>query len=534
MQTARWTYRRTALGPLVLALAACGGGGGGSPAPAPAPPPTSSWVAGSFLPASSFVGRCVSPRAGVNPATGQPYTDTQGTALDENNWLRSWSNDLYLWYNEIVDRDPGLYTTPQYFDLLKTTATTSSGNGKDQFHFTYSTTEWLNLVQSGVEAGYGVSWAVVAGAPPRRVVVAYTEPSSPASAPGAALQRGEEVLTVDGVDVVNSNTQAALDSFLAGLYPDSIGESHTFTLRHPPTGGLRTVTLQSAAVTKTPVLVSNVLETMSGSVGYIVFNDHLATAEQQLVNAVEQMRTTGISDLVLDLRYNGGGLLALASQLAYMIAGPAPTAGQTFENLQFNDQHTSVNPVTGAPLTPVPFYSTTRGFSTVANQPLPTLDLARVYVLTGGTTCSASESIINSLRGVNVQVIQIGSTTCGKPYGFYPADNCGTTYFSVQFKGVNAAGFGDYADGFSPSNTAGSSGTPVPGCSVADDFAHALGDPNETRLAAALDHRLGQSCPVPSGSKPAFSKPSNAAPGERLDGVVVKSPWLMNRSLERT
>ncbi len=67
-----------------------------------------------------------------------------------------------------------------------------------------------------------------------------------------------------------------------------------------------------------------------------------------------------------------------------------------------------------------------------------------MFVLTGPNTCSASESIINALQGVDVEVIQIGSTTCGKPYGFYPQDNCGTTYFSVEFKGVNAKGFGDY------------------------------------------------------------------------------------------
>ena len=72
------------------------------------PPPASGWVAGSFLPSASFVGRCVSPRSGTNPANGLPYTDIQGTATDENNWLRSWSNELYLWYNEIIDRDPGL------------------------------------------------------------------------------------------------------------------------------------------------------------------------------------------------------------------------------------------------------------------------------------------------------------------------------------------------------------------------------------------------------------------------------------------
>ena len=68
---------------------------------------------------------------------------------------------------------------------------------------------------------------------------------------------------------------------------------------------------------------------------------------------------------------------------------------------------------------------------------MPTLNLTRVYVLTTADTCSASESIINGLKGAGVTVNQIGVTTCGKPYGFYPQDNCGTTYFSIEFRGVN-------------------------------------------------------------------------------------------------
>jgi hypothetical protein len=292
----------------------------------------------------------------------------------------------------------------------------------------------------------------------------------------------------------------------------------------------RTVTLTSAAVTKTPVPVSSVIDSNGGRVGYLLFNDHIRTAEQPLVTAIEQMRAANVNDLVLDLRYNGGGFLFLASQLAYMIAGSARTSGQTFERLTFNDKHTSIDPVTGQPLTPLPFLSTT---STSPPQQLPTLNLSRAFVLTGGTTCSASESIINGLRGVGVEVIQIGSTTCGKPYGFYPQDNCGTTYFSIQFKGVNAAGFGDYTDGFSPSNTNGAAGTPLPGCSVADDLTAALGDAsNEDLLQAALNRRIGPTCPAPTGSKPSFSKPFNGAAGDEADVVVVKPPWLMNRILE--
>jgi C-terminal processing protease CtpA/Prc len=460
--------------------------------------------------------------------------DIQGTVRDENNWLRSWSNELYLWYNEIVDRDPGLYTTPAYFDLLRTTATTPSGSPKDKFHFTYSTVDWVSFVQSGVEAGYGAQVSVISPLPPRRVVVAYTEPGSPAANASPPVQRGEEVISVDGIDIVNDGTQANVALINAALFPETVGESHTFTLRNPNTATQRTVTLQSAAVTKTSVQNVGTHATPAGTVGYFLFNDHIATAEAQLVTAFRTLRDAGVTDLVIDLRYNGGGLLAIASQVSYMVAGPARTAGQTFERNTFNDKHTSVDPVTGAALTPVPFFNTTRGYSTTTGQPLPTLNLSRVFVLTGGTTCSASESIINALRGVNVEVVQIGSTTCGKPYGFYPADNCGTTYFSVQFKGVNAAGFGDYTDGFSPNNTAGIGGTRIPGCSVADDFTRALGDPLEARFAAALSYRQSLTCPAPSGSKPSLSdvsKPFGTDSGDG-DGIAPKSPWLTNRILD--
>jgi carboxyl-terminal processing protease len=521
---------RCALLALAAVAAGCSGGGdgdggGGAGPPAAPAPPASGWVAGSFLPAASFAGKCVNPRSGTNPQTGQAYNEVLGTALDENNWLRSWSNDLYLWYNEIVDRDPGLYTTPAYFDLLKTPAITPSGRPKDRFHFTYSTTEWLSLSQSGVEAGYGAQWAVIASLPPRRIVVAYTEPGSAAAA-SPAFSRGAEVLRIDGVDVVNSNTHAAIDTFLAGLYPDTVGEQHSLTLRDR-FGFERTVDVTSAAVTKTPVPLSKVIDWGGSRVGYLVFHDHILTAEQQLVTAVKDMQAANVDELVVDLRYNGGGYLFLASQLAYMIAGPARSSGQTFERIEFNAKHTSIDPITGQPLTPVPFLSITS-----SGQPLPTLDVARVYVITGTTTCSASESIINGLRGVGMPVVQIGATTCGKPYGFYPKDNCGTTYFSIQFKGVNAAGFGDYTDGFSPSNTLGAAGTPVPGCSVADDFVLDLGNPQEGRLLAALEHTLRGTCPAPSGQgAPSFTKPSSGAAAVESDATVHKSPWLMNRIL---
>jgi carboxyl-terminal processing protease len=506
---------------------ACSSGNGGSSNPA-AP---SAWVAGTFQPASTFAAQCASPRSGTDPATGKAYPDKPGSTLAENNWLRSWTHDLYLWYREVPDQNPASYTTTaDYFNVLKTTATTPSGNPKDKFHFTYATTQWEALSQSGVEAGYGAQWVIIASRPPRQVVVAYTEPNSPATDPSVNLARGAQVLTVDGVDLVTANDSASIDKLNAGLFPSSPGGSHTFSILDLGAASPRTVTMVAANVTETPVQNVGTIGTHSGPVGYMLFNDHIATAEAQLVTAFTQLQGAGVSDLVLDIRYNGGGYLDIASEVAYMIAGPGPTTGQGFEKTVFNDKYTTTDPVTGERLAPVPFHSTSQGFSGPQGQPLPTLNLPRVFVLSSPNTCSASEAIMNGLRGVNVQVIQIGTTTCGKPYGFYPQDNCGTTYFSIEFQGVNAQGFGDYPDGFSPVNTTSSPGVALPGCSVGDDFSHALGDPAEGRLSAALAYRADQSCPSPAA---ASTNPDLVKGASASDGLAHKSPWRENRIYRR-
>lgn len=474
------------------------------------------WQPGVFLPASTYQARCESPVPGT--------ADVQGTFVDENNFLRSYSNNTYLWYDEIVDRDPALFPTPLYFDLLKTPELTPSGNPKDKFHFSLPTDEWIALSQSGVSVGYGAQYAVVQEEP-LRVFIAYTEPGTPAAA--ASLERGADILAVDGEDVANPTD---FDTLIAGLFPETAGESHKFTVRELD-GAERTFDMQSAVITSTPVQEVSVIPTPIGDIGYILFNDHIATAEEGLISAVEELSDADVSELVVDIRYNGGGFLDIASEFAYMIAGNVPTDGRPFETIKFNDKHPLINPVTGETLAPVPFHTRSLGFSVPAGTSLPTLDLARVYVLTGPGTCSASESIMNSLLGVGVEVIQIGSTTCGKPYGFYPASNCGTTYFTIQFQGVNALGFGDYADGFSPENTAGNAGTLLPGCSVGDDFGHALGDPDEARLSAALTHSETGSCPAASGlSNPRLSKQS-LLPADNM--VLRKSFWQENRIMRR-
>lgn len=511
---------------VVSMISACGGGGGsgfnggggGSGGSG------SGWVPGVFLAASSFRGMCAAPRAGTG--------DIQGTSTDENNYLRSYSDNTYLWYDEIQDRDPALYATPAYFDLLVTNALTQSENAKDRFHFTYPTDEWIALSQSGAAAGYGAQFAILQSTPPRQIVVAYTDPNMPATAPppGADLDRGAEVLEVDGVDVVNGSNVDALN---AAFFPSAAGETHTFTVRDLGAMGTRTFTMESAIVVSTPVQNVTTIATASGTVGYMLFNSHIATAERGLFNAITTLEAAGVSDLIIDLRYNGGGFLDIASELSYMVAGDAQTGGRTFELYTFNDKHPSTNPITGQAIAPYGFHSTSVGFdpSLAAGTPLPTLDLTRVFVLTGSGTCSASESVMNSLRGVGVEVIQIGSTTCGKPYGFYAQDNCGTTYFTIQFRGENDQGFGDYSDGFTPVDAVNNIVPKLPGCSVGDDFTAALGDPAELRLAAALNYVETGTCPALTGVRtPGVSKPAIIGDENML---IPKSPWHQNRIVRR-
>ena len=354
---------------------------------------------------------------------------------------------------------------------------------------------WEALTSSGASVGYGARFVLVSARPPREVVVAYTEPGSPAR--NAGIARGTRILKIDGVDVISGSD---VDTLNAGLYPSAEGETHEFEVQDLNASDPRTVTMTAREVAADPVQHVTVLDTDSGPVGYLLFNDFIATAERELFDAFAELERRGIADLVLDLRYNGGGYLDIASQVGFMVAGPAAAQGRVFEELQFNDKHRDFDPVTGNRLEPLLFHTTTVGFTMASGQELPSREPAQgvhphragdLFRERGGYQRFARHrrrsgaDRFHHLR----QAIRV-----------LPTDNCGTTYFTVQFRGINAKGFGDFADGFSPANVAGVQGTPVPGCSVADDFGHGFADPEERRLQAALRYRADGACPAPTGT----------------------------------
>jgi len=511
-----------------------------APPPPPPPPPQSSgptWTANVFQPASDFVDRCAVVRTGVD-LEGRPFTDRPGSTLLEKFWLRSWTEETYLFNTEVVDRNPADFSTREaYFDVLKTTATTPSGRPKDEFHFVIPTEEFLRERNAVASSGYGAEIVVFQGTPPRDVRVLFTEPSSPASAVQGgrpSLRRGSRFLRADGVDVVNgAQSQAEVDILVNALFPSRSGERHTFTVQDPD-GTTRDIALNSADVAPLAVNRFSVLTTPNGRYGYALINTfNTFASEEQIFTALESLNRQGVNDLVLDLRYNGGGLLAVASQLAYMVAGPTRTAGRAFDRLRFNASAGNRNPVTGEINEPTPFFSTGLGFSLSEGRALPAFNLSRVFVLSTEETCSASESIINGLRGIGLEVVLIGSRTCGKPFGFYPTDNCGNTYFTIQFQGANDLGFGDYADGFVPANSSEPFGVRAPGCVAPDDLSFELGDPREGMLAAALSYGANRVCPgQPVAVAQTQSTPAGRSVLTKPKGSLVQELMRTNRSME--
>jgi carboxyl-terminal processing protease len=491
------------------------------------------------LPSRRSQNVCAAPRGAdvIDPNTGRTYPDTQGTLQDELRWISDFVSDTYLWYQDVpavptTGYAPGAsvdYYSPStnarssrtlntnfevldaYFNSQRTRATTQTGAPVDQFHYTRSTVQNDALFNNAALVGFGVHWTLIAPSPPRKVRVVHVDPNSPASE--NTVGRGATLISINAEPFATSNNVALLNE---ALFTPVEGRSYSFELLEVGATQARTVTMTARSLTEATVPKVAVLEAPNQRVGYLLFTGFLGPAEQELKRAVEQLTAAGVSELILDLRYNGGGYLTIASQLSYMIAGAARTQGKVFSQLVFNDKNPFAYTAANASTL---FASQTVGFSTPPGQPLPQLGLKRVFVLTTRGTASASEETINALRGVGVEVIQIGTTTRGKPYGFSARDNCGVTYFAVQFKGLNHAGFGDYADGFIPGGT-GATPANLPGCVVADDLDHPLGDSGEALVGTALRYLNTGSC----SSGRTVPNAARAADIESAQGELLRDP----------
>lgn len=381
------------------------------------------------------------------------------TVDGERTWVRSHLDDVYLWFDEIINLKASNYPSPEtYFDALLV-------KSKDRFSFTWTQAQADAFFSSGSDVGYGFTLVNNNG----NLKVAFTETGSPAAQQN--IGRGAQIVGING-SPISQLTRAAQ---IAALYPDAAGQTNQFEIQDLGALGTRNVTLTSATVIGNPVPQNTIITTPDNrKIGYLVFNDHIQTAEAPLISSLQQFQQSGINDLVLDMRYNGGGYLYIAEILASMIGG-TPVQNKVFEQLQFNSKHPEK---TNDPNNKFTFSNLSS-----SGQTLPLLNLSRVFVLTTSSTCSASEAVINGLSPF-VQVITIGGASCGKPYGFIQKNNCGTAYFAIEFSGLNDAKQAVNTNGIAPT------------CPASDDLSHALGDSNEGLLSAAISYSKNGRCPA--------------------------------------
>lgn len=308
--------------------------------------------------------------------------------------------------------------------------------------------------------------------------VRYIVPNSDAD--GKDIRRGDIIYAVNGESLYfNSNADNNLDLLDATSYTFNLADLTVNNGVRSISPNGRNIDLTKTNLTENPILVTTTIDVGAKKVGYIMYNQFIANFDTQLNGAFADFQAQGVTDLVLDFRYNPGGFVSSAINLGSMVTGQFE--GQLFTKFRYNDK---IQPILTDEQENRYFRST---LSTGAG--INSLGLSKVYVITTGSTASASELVINSLEPY-IDVVQVGTTTTGKneaSVSLYdsPSWTFGDEQLNPNHKWAmqplisrleNSAGFSNYTDGLDPDIV------------LAEDLTNlgVLGDETEPLLAAAL------------------------------------------------
>lgn len=330
---------------------------------------------------------------------------------EEKNYFLNYMRDDYFWYQDIPSNvDTGNYNDVyQLLDGIRSPV--------DRFSFILTQEQYEQRYINAEYIGFGFSTRVSGS----RLFINYVYEDSPATSVG--MTRGAEILSIDGTSVAsliaNNQLNDAFGAAQSGV---------TRTLRWRAVNQ----TERESVLTKQAVETNTVLATQSfaldgKAIGYYVLNSFINRTGSDLNDAYNQL--AGVDELIIDVRYNGGGIIKYGVQAATQAAGNN-VIGNTAVQLRYNDKNTDNN----------------KAYLFELGEGIQQLNLDRVFVLTTGASCSTSELIINSLTPY-VDVVVIGQPTCGKPVGQSPDRFCDKISFVINFETVNANGEGRYFDG---------------------------------------------------------------------------------------
>ncbi len=290
-------------------------------------------------------------------------------------------------------------TDELFFNLLYDYGTT------DRFSWIVDDYHDLDNAFAGITQSFGMDYGLVyAGLNTNQIFgyVQYVLPNSPAS--NAGLERGDIFTRINGTQLTDQN------------YGQLLGQSSaTFGMGYIQNGEVfnsdEEFSLVKVEIQENPVYLSNVLTINGHKIGYLVYNGFRANFNDELNDAIAQLKAQGITDLVLDLRYNGGGSVQTSTYLGSMITGQFNQ--QDFTKLTFNEKTSSNN-------TTYKFENQGKTYDDNlvenGNFTLEHLNLNKLYVLTTGNSASASEMLISCLKPY-IEIITVGTKTYGKTVG---------------------------------------------------------------------------------------------------------------------
>ncbi len=408
--------------------------------------------------------------------------DVPGIAstAEVNDFIWKGMNVFYLYKADVADLADDRFSSDQeYTDFLRGYPSPEAifddlQSNVDQFSFLVDDYVALEQAFDGITRNNGMEFGLVRYPDnPTNVFgyVRYILPGTDAEVKG--LKRGDIFNSIDGTQITDQNFSQLLapDSYTIGLATfDGTQVTPTDT----------SISLTKVQYKENPVFIVKTFDIGGNAVGYLMYNSFTADFDEELNATFAQFQSENVTDLVLDLRYNGGGSVTSAIDLSSMITGQFN--GQVFTTEEWNADRQEE------------FGSTNLfGNQIRTGAAINSLNLSRVYVLTTRSSASASELVINGLDPY-IQTIKVGDTTRGKfqasitlydteNYGRQGAEVAGHTYAMqpLVLKSINSAGVTDYFNGFAPEIL------------VEEDFSNLgiLGNTDEPLLKAALNHISG-------------------------------------------
>jgi len=384
-------------------------------------------------------------------------------------------NDVYFWNNLLpVSVDLSAYETAE--ELL---AYLISFQPLDGFSYVDSAAADAQFFGAGQYEGYGFSTRFEAADDLRLIQVFADSPAGQAE-----FVRGDRIEMLNGLTIAEIEAGAGVSAYFS--LP-----TLEFTLRHLD-DSVETMTVDQGLVTIDPLPRSRLIPTPSGiPVGYLELSTFISTADAEFDSTFESFRLAGVNDVIIDLRYNGGGLISTTELLGNYLGGEIAD-GLIFSQTLFNANNAGSNRIARF------------------QDRLNAVSLMRLVVIATDRTASASELIINSMEPhANVSVV--GGTTFGKPVGQLGIQFCGKILRPTAFETVNANGDGGYFGGLAVD------------CAAADDLSIPIGDDADPNITTALTFLQTGACPPVTLGPPERFKPGlRLAPGQHR---TPQPPW---------